>query len=191
MRASLRTTLLTAALLATPMAAFPGAAHAASTVFGVGMAQVCFEAAKAGRADPAALRACDAAVAGDDLDSHDRAATVVNRGVVHLRRREAGPALADFDLAISWIPSLGEAHVNRGAALILGGDYTGAIAAIDRGLALGSDDPEDAYFNRAIANEKLDHIPAAYADYRKALELKPDWGLPQAELARFTVSERH
>ena len=161
MRTSLRATLFAAVALGAPFAA-AHCAHAASTVVGNGLAHNCYAAAKAGRGDLTALRDCDAAIGDTELNAHDRTATVVNRGIIHLLRREADAALADFDLAISWAPNVGEAHVNRGAALILKADYTGAIAAIDRGLELGSDEPQDAYFNRAVANEKLDRIPAAY-----------------------------
>ncbi len=188
MRASLQTTLLASALFALPLTAVPFAAQAASTVYGGGPAQACFEAALHGRTDPASLRDCDTAIMGNDLDTRDRAATMVNRGVIRLQRREAQMALSDFDNAIAWRPELGEAYVNRGAALIRLGDFDGAITSINRGLDLGSEDPQEAYFNRAVANEKLDNLPAAYADYRKALELKPDWALAQSELARFTVT---
>ena len=93
-----------------------------------------------------------------------------------------------IDLAIAWRPEIGEAYVNRGAALILRGDFNGAIASINKGLELGAEDPHEAYFNRAIAFEKLDNMAAAYADYQRAIALKPDWALPQQELARFTVT---
>ena len=188
MRAALRTTLLASALFALPLAAIPFAAEAASTVYGAGPAQDCYQAAMTGRTDPGAIRDCDTAIMGGELDARDRAATVVNRGVIRLQRREPQLALQDFDNAIAWRPELGEAYVNRGAALIRLGDYDGAIASINRGLELGTEDPQEAYFNRAVANEKRDNLPAAYADYKKALELKPDWALAQTELARFTVT---
>lgn len=183
MQVSLRTILLASALCALPLSA-----QAASTVYGSGPAQDCFQAALTGRTDPGAVRDCDTALLGPELTARDRAATVVNRGVVRLQRREAQLALNDFDTAIAWRPELGEAHVNRGAALIRLGDYDGAIASINRGIELDAEDPQEAYFNRAVAYEKLDNLPAAYADYRKALELKPDWALAQSELARFTVT---
>lgn len=168
--------------------AAPAAGHAASTVYGPGPAQICYRAALTASEGMEGLRACDIALYGSELDTRDRAATMVNRGVLRLQRKEAALALADFDRAIAWRPDLGEAHVNRGAALILSGDYAGAIASIDRGLELGAEDAHEAYFNRAVAHELSDNLPAAYADYRKAQALKPDWALPQTELARFTVS---
>jgi tetratricopeptide (TPR) repeat protein len=189
MQTILKTPLI-AALSALLFTALPPPAQAASTVYGGGMAEACFKAARDGRSDIGALRECDAALLNGDLDARNYDATLVNRGVVHLQRREGPMALADFDAAIAARPDLGEAHVNRGAALILTGDFGGAITAIDRGLALGSEDPQEAYFNRAVAHEMLDNLPAALADYRRASELKPDWELPRTELARFTVRTR-
>lgn len=182
---------LHAPLFALAMLSLPAAAYAASTVIGSGAGQTCYEAARAGRSDTQALTDCNTALTTDfQMDQRNFAATLVNRGVIRLKRREGAAALDDFNRAIAMRPGLGEAHVNRGAALILSGDFRGAIAAIDRGLELGAEDPHEAYFNRAIAHEKLDNIPAAYADFRKAQQLAPNWPLPTAELARFTVTSR-
>jgi tetratricopeptide (TPR) repeat protein len=186
LKATLKAPLLALALLAAPSAAL-----AASTVIGAGPGQTCYEAALAGRSDTQALTDCTTALSGDlQLNQSNFAATLVNRGVIYLKRRDGAAALADFNRAIVMRPGLGEAHVNRGAALILAGDYRGAIAAIDRGLELGAEDPHEAYFNRGIAHEKLDNLAAAYADYRKAQQLAPNWPLPTTELARFTVTAR-
>lgn len=178
-----------APLAALALLAFPAAATAASTVYGAGPGDTCYEAARDGRSDARALADCDTALNGAaQLNQRDYAATLVNRSVIHIKRREAAAALSDLDRAIALRPGLGEAHVNRGAALIISGDFTGAIAAIDRGLGLGAEDPHEAYFNRAIAWEKLDNLPNAYNDYRKAQSMAPGWALPAQELARFTVT---
>ena len=67
-----------------------------------------------------------------------------------------------------------------------GHDAEGA-AEITRGLARHPTEPEKAYFNRALAEERLNDLRAAYFDYQMALQLKPDWPAPKAELARFHV----
>jgi len=64
------------------------------------------------------------------------------------------------------------------------------VADIDRGLAYGPEQPEKAYFNRALAKEFLDDTKGAYLDYLKAAELAPTWTAPQVELKRFTVHPR-
>lgn len=163
-------------------------ASAASTVFGAGPGQACYEAAQSGDAGLTAMNECNAAVTGPTLNVRDRAATLVNRGILHLIRRDGANALADFDFALRLRPDLGEAHVNRGAALILLKRYAEAIAAINHGLSLDTTDPHEAYFNRALANERLGDPAAAYSDFRRAQALKPDWALPGVELARYTVT---
>jgi tetratricopeptide (TPR) repeat protein len=67
-------------------------------------------------------------------------------------------------------------------------DYAGALAEIDRGLAIGVDEPAKAFYNRALVQESLGDARAAYFDYRKAQDLAPDWLLPAKQLTRFTVS---
>jgi len=85
-------------------------------------------------------------------------------------------------------PTMGEAFVNRGAALVAQRRFQEGVVEIDRGLALGADEPEKAYFNRALAWEGLDDMKAAWLDYQKALEIRPDWDAPRRELTRFTVT---
>jgi tetratricopeptide (TPR) repeat protein len=174
--------------LALACAASP--ASAAITTYGTSQAQACFEAARDHRGDLSAVRTCDAALNDPLLLPEDQAKTLINRGVVRLARKEAIAALADFDKAIAVRPAIGEAYVNRGAALILMGRFQDAIQSINRGMELGSEDPHEAYFNRALAKERLDDLQGAYADFKKAAELKPDWGPAQDELRRFTVQKK-
>ena len=58
------------------------------------------------------------------------------------------------------------------------------------GIELGVDEPQKAYFNRALAYEGLDNLKAAYFDFRKAQELAPEWDQPGKELSRYTVERR-
>jgi tetratricopeptide (TPR) repeat protein len=161
-------------------------AQTATTTIGPGPAERCYVSARDGASGLVPLQECTAALGGF-LSEADRAATLTNRAVLRLQRREGAMALADLDAALALRPERGEAHVNRGAALILLGRFEEALAAIDQGLALNAADPHEAYFNRGIAHEALDNLPAAYRDYARAAALAPDWPLPQAELARFTV----
>ncbi len=178
---------LAAAAAAFACLAAPQTASAAMSVFGNSAAHECYEAAVEGRQDRGAMASCDSAIDQEPLTFHDRAATYVNRGVLRLHRREFDGALADFDASLRMMPDLGEAHVDRGAALIMLRDYAGAITAITHGLELGTEDPQEAYLNRGLAHEFSGDIRAAYSDYRRAAEIAPDWPRPQLELARFQV----
>jgi tetratricopeptide (TPR) repeat protein len=164
-----------------------GETQAASTILSNGLASFCSGFAQDGRDDAGSLQTCNLAIETEMLNRHDRAGTYVNRGVIHMRRKDYDEAQADFNRALKLEPKLGEAFVNRGAAFVAQRRYAEALAEIDRGLALGPDEPEKAYYNRALANEGLDDMKAAYLDYLKALELKPGWDRPQTELTRFTV----
>jgi tetratricopeptide (TPR) repeat protein len=192
-RALFFSTPLTAATFVGALLA-PQAATAAFTVFGNGMAQACSETAKAMeqgiKAPLNAIELCTTAIENESLPQRDLAGTYINRGVLYLARGGYREAKQDFDSAIAVIPALGEAYVNRGAALVGLRLYNDAISDIDRGLALNPGEPEKAYFNRGLAEEALDNIPAAYRDYSRAAELKPGWTPPLNELSRFTVSTR-
>jgi Tfp pilus assembly protein PilF len=159
----------------------------AVTVLGGGLARQCAEAALAGESDASFERTCTVALATESLDYLDRAGTYVNRGVMKLRRKEFAEAQLDFTSAMQTKPDFGEAYVNRGAALIGARRFAEGVADLDKAIALGVQEPEKAFYNRALANEHLDHMAAAYRDYMKAIELKPEWEQPRKELARFTV----
>lgn len=166
----------------------PPAAHAATMVLGGGQAESCYREADSGRASQYGLSICTGALDGDPLTRVDRAATFVNRGVIHLQRREGKLALADLESALRLAPELGEVHVNRGAALVMLGRYAEGEAALSRGIEIGAKQPQDAYFNRAIAREYRGDLKGAYHDYVEAQRLAPDWTAPKVELARFSVS---
>lgn len=135
-----------------------------------------------------AVAPCTVALDKEPLSAHQRAATYVNRGVIWLTGAKVAEAKADFDIAARTDPEVGEAYVNRGAALAAGGQYAAALTDIDKGLALGVEEPQRAWFNRGLSQEALGDVKGAYASYMKAQELAPEWTAPKTELARFSVS---
>jgi Tfp pilus assembly protein PilF len=138
-----------------------------------------------------AIDTCTAAIEEEAVTAKDRAVSHNNRGVVQLTMLgEAGSARADFEAAARLAPELGESYANRGAALVAEERFDEAVAEIEKGLAQGLAEPWKAYFNRALARENKGDIRGAYADYTKALELKPGWPLAQTQLARFAVRRR-
>jgi tetratricopeptide (TPR) repeat protein len=130
------------------------------------------------------------ALSEEPLSRRDRAATFVNRGIIHLHRGNNDRALADFDDAISLEPELAEGYTNRAAALIELRDYRGALEAVSRSLALSPLQPEKAYYISGVAHEELGDVAAAYRDYRRAAEIAPEWQVAQRELSRFRVTSR-
>ena len=180
--------------------ALPDSASAAIAVFGSsGTARLCYDGAE-GRADPGAgaeRRAdpgayvfyCDVAL-NAVLSPHDRAATLINRGVLRLELSEVDSAIEDFRAGLAIAPNVGEGYIDLGAAQIRKRQFVEAIRSIDRGLALGARRPGLAYYDRAIAHEALGDIQAAYRDYQQALLLQPDFSMASSELTRFRVVHR-
>ena len=118
---------------------FAAPASAAAFVLGGGLADACSRFAVQGRSDDYSLSTCTYALETENLVKRDRAATLVNRGVIQLRRKAYAQANRDFDTAIRLQPSMGEAFVNRGAALLGQRRWGEGKAEIDKGLALGAD----------------------------------------------------
>lgn len=167
-----------------------GAADSVLVIGGGGMAKDCSEAVIKGRSDDDTMRLCTSALELETLSLGDRARTLVNRGVIQLRREAYVEARADFDAAGQIEPKLGEVYVNRGAALVAEDRFAEGLREIDQGLALGVKQPERAYYNRALANENLGDVKAAYYDFQRAAELDPKWAAPKQELARFSFKSR-
>lgn len=150
-------------------------------------AQACESASKFGDFNGVGIDECTVALRNPLLTVHDQATIYTDRGAIYMQHRMFKEAKADLDTAIQLDATVANAYINRGGVMIAMKRYADAIADIDRGLALNPDQPEKAYFNRAIADENLKDFKSALADYTKASELKPDWVAPKAELARFST----
>jgi tetratricopeptide (TPR) repeat protein len=165
----------------------PVPADAAARVIGPGFGSICYEYAKAGHASERGVETCNQALAEQNLDPSDRAATLVNRGILHMYAKEHALALASYEEALKVEPDLAEAYVNKGIVLVNLGRDAEAVAAISRALELNTARPELAYYTRGVAHEMLGNDRAAYNDYRQAAVLKPEWKEPQTQLQRFSV----
>lgn len=166
-----------------------GGAQAAVTVFGAGPAQLCYEGADSGTSPFEYIAYCNDALAGV-LARNDRAATYINRGVLELLMMKINAAQDDFNAGLAINDTLGEAYVDRGATLIAQKRYAEAVTDIDKGLSLGTKQPEIAYFDRAMADEGLGNLRAAYDDYRQALIVAPDFTRASDELKRFKIIQK-
>jgi tetratricopeptide (TPR) repeat protein len=165
-------------------------AQASVTVIGGGLAEACSKAALSGKAEPRLEHTCTEALDTEMLDARDRAGTLVNRGILRMRRANWAGAASDFNDAVRLKPDMGEAYANRGAVSIGLHKYAESLPDLNKGLELGVEAPAKIYFDRALAYEGLDDVKSAYFDYQKAVELSPDWEAPKAELARFHVERK-
>jgi tetratricopeptide (TPR) repeat protein len=136
------------------------------------------------------IRSCTRALRYPRL-THDNAVQVnMAIGVIHLRRREGDDAVAAFDAVLALEPRNPEAHLNKGAALVISHQPGPAVTEITQALSLGVAEPEKAYYNRGAAREALGDLRGAYEDYSTALQIRPQWAPADQELARFVRGRR-
>lgn len=180
-----------AAMLAAPALAQRGSDSRAVTIIGGdAYAQRCMTEVGSGLFGDDTLAACTRALRNPRLAEESEILLMINRGVVLLRRGDNEGALAQFDAVLEEDDEHAEAHLNRAGALVQLQRYGPAIAEITTALSLGVSEPHKAYFNRGVARESLGDLRGAYEDYRTALEIQPDWGPANAELARFARTRR-
>lgn len=154
---------------------------------GRGYAHDCFTYAKAGVDPFDGVSVCDMALKEDPLTPKDRAATYDNRGVMLDQLGHGEKAADDFHMAISLNENLGDAHVNLGSILIKQRRYPDALEEINKGLDLGMSFPLIGYYDRAIAEEMSGQYKEAYYDFKKVLEIEPNYAPAIERLKDFTV----
>ncbi len=164
-------------------------AQAQVFVAGNGQAQACFMSAKTGdQGSSSAIRTCTEAL-DDMMTRSDRAATYVNRGVLHMRSGDYERADRDLAEALTIDGTLSEAYINRGAVLFYLGNDDAALSALNTAIAAGTDKEAIARFNRALVHERMGDAKSAYYDLKRAVELEPEWGQAQDSLSRFVVTK--
>lgn len=174
-------------LLSTAGLLLPFAAASAQVMsVGTNPGRACYEAARDESRSERALAICTEALGYNLNAPFDRVATLVNRGIVRMYRRDYDGALADYDRALAERPTHPEAMLNKGIVVLRApGRAEEARGLFDAALAAKTSKPELAYLARGIAHEQLGNIQAAYRDYVQAAALQPDWQLARQELKRF------
>jgi tetratricopeptide (TPR) repeat protein len=153
-------------------------------------ARACSEYAGAGNVSDAAVARCTRALREVRENRANLVITYMNRGNIYMARHEVQAALADFDAALELDPNNAEARLNKGVALVMLEQYGPAIAVLTEALSRGVSEPHKAYYGRAAAREALGDLRGALEDYTTALQIRPDWGLADAELQRLARLRR-
>ena len=128
------------------------------------------------------LLQCDMALNYGAMSLRDRAATLTNRGIIHMALESYDAAIADYSKALALKPEFGEIHVNVGNVYFLGKVFDKAIEEYTQAIDLESTKIHIAYINRGMAYESLGDFNNAETDYRAAIELLPEAALPQVRL---------
>ncbi len=172
--------------------ATPPAAAQSVTVFGaVEEARTCMSGAElaanmriGSRAD---VEACDSALMNAKLSRRDRAATYCNRGVIKTAMERHQDAYEDYNKAIELMPDLPEPYVGRGNVLFLADRMDEAIEDYTHAMELELGRMHIALLNRGMAYETQGRLERAETDFRKAVELAPQWPLAQQKLEGILV----
>jgi tetratricopeptide (TPR) repeat protein len=168
-----------------------GSASAQVLVLGDSTAATCYQAAEYGTMGMRdGFEVCTQALNVPGLSLRDRAGTYVNRAVIRMRAGDYNGALNDSESGIRMIQSLGEAHVNRGAALLNLSRPQEALQAINTGVAHGSSKMHLVLYNRGAARELTGDVRGAYFDYQESSRLAPNFTLARDQLMRFSVVRR-
>lgn len=162
---------------------------ASSAVFSVGgpLSRLCYEAALSQDDRASAIDGCSRALNEEPLTTVERAATLVNRGIVEMTRNQDSAADSDFDAALALNPSLPDAWLNKGFLRIRQGDGRGALPLLQQGIDRKPDRQALAIFARGVAYQQIGQYRSAYADLRMAHQLEPDWSLPSEFLSHYRI----
>jgi tetratricopeptide (TPR) repeat protein len=146
-------------------------AQAALNVLGPTMARECYEAAQSNSGNGAAV--CDRALGNEQITARDKAATLVNRGIIYNDGRRLDLAIADFNAAIGIDPDLGEAYLNRGNAYFFRREFSEALSDYSKAIDLKIGNLDYAYYDRALVYEMMNRLDEAKSDLQSALGLSP------------------
>ena len=130
------------------------------------------------------LASCNRALEQEPLNRRDRAATFVNRGIVLAALDRFQDALNDYNSALEIQAELPQAFIGKGNLYYFAERYDDALVAYNTALEMNLDEKHVAYYDMGMAYEKLGNPEAAEQSYRTAIELSPDWTLPQQRLQR-------
>jgi tetratricopeptide (TPR) repeat protein len=131
------------------------------------------------------IEPCNKALREDNLNRHDRGATLVNRGLINAVLGNFELAHDDYDEAMRIDPeTIGITHINRGNAYYMQQNYRDALDSYTMAVEMNADPWHVALHNQAMAYEKVGDLDAAEAGFLKALELVPGWETAQVRLER-------
>ncbi len=135
-------------------------------------------------ADSSDVEVCSKALESMSLSLPDRAATLVNRGILQLSSGQFDAAKASYDAALRLVDDQGETHINIANIYVLQKRYQEAVQQYTKGIPLMARRQHIGFLNRGLAFEYMENFGAAQSDYERAIELAPEWVRAKKMLAR-------
>lgn len=162
-------------------------ALAAMSVVGSSFGRDCYLSATTGGASEEDIHTCRKALTMERLGDRDRAATLVNLGIILTHAARHDEAISSFDAAEKINPQLTEAMINRGNSYVHQREFGLAIEEYDRSLALGTSRRAEVFANRGLAHEYVADYPRAAMDYACALAHRDGFAKVDRGLGRVRV----
>ena len=163
------------------------AADGAVLTVGGPLSRLCYESALSRDGRSLAVEGCTRALQEEGLLAPDRAATYVNRGILHMVAGHGTLADADFNAALSLDRDLSDAWLNKGFLRIREGKGRDALPLLQQGIDRGVRRQALAYFARGVAYEQMGEFRSAYKDIKRARDMEPGWSLPNQYLSSYVV----
>lgn len=113
----------------------------------------------------------------DTYSTRDLAALYINRGIILGAQEDYQAAFNDYKTALDIDPEIPETYVNLGNLYFLSNKLDRAKEFYDKSLELGIRKSHVVILNRGMVYEKKGQLEQAEIEYRKALELVPEWQL--------------
>lgn len=168
----------------------PSAADSAVITLGGPLSRICYESALARDTRNSAVDNCTRSLSEEPLTNPDRAATLVNRGILEMISGNDGGAEADFNAALAVDDGLSDAWLNKGFLRLRQHRGGEALPLIQEGINRKPQRQALAIFARGLAYEQMGDLRAAYKDLVAARDMEPAWSLPGQYLARYQVRNR-
>lgn len=154
------------------------------------LSNLCYESALGGDTRASALDGCTRALDEEALSPRDRAATLVNRGILNMVGGHDVDADADFNSALAIDENLADAWLNKGFLRLREGHGRDALPLLQKGIDQKPQRQALAIFARGVAYEQMGQFQSAYTDLKRAHELEPGWSLPSEYLQRYQIVRR-
>jgi tetratricopeptide (TPR) repeat protein len=165
-----------------------GFAQAVTVIGGGQSAEDCYLSAQIASKPGAQLgfseEPCNEALEFAQLNRRNRTAVLINRGIIRVANEQYQQGFKDYERALNLSPDVPETYVNLGNIYFLGEKLNKAVEFYTKALDLEISQDHIAYMNRGMALEKIGKLSEAESDYRRAIELMPEWGLPRERLEK-------
>lgn len=136
----------------------------------------------------AMLDTCSDAISAPGASQKTKTASYYNRGLINQKLEHLPDARNDFNAAIKLDSNFGDSYLALASLEMLTGNVIAARTNIETALTKKVRHPAYAHYLLGHALEKDSKFVEARAEYRRALELRPNWRDAMKRIDRINIS---